>query len=510
MEMLTANPDYENFTYEEVCSIPNYELFEPDLGLWNEEHVKRLIYNAYRYKEIEFDTPDRFKNRLNHYLRLRAKVYNDKWKAAFLEFDPLVTDYIDERVNEISIVKEKNVNDAMTDTFSKNTGLSESKQTGGNNWSETGGEKNLKNKADTMMKGTLFSSAENQETDGEVNVTEGIKTSADKTGTGEKHRTDDTTITERVRDTGNKDYTKQTVSNEDYASFENTDKNGTENQTEGNWTEKGVSDGHKLNVSSDTPVPMLFNQPAHIYGTGRTGIKGKVKTDANGNQYLEDFYESDPKQFDFSAYDVGSGESPWFNYASGADNNISQDSYDKSGTNTYKRDSSEVGNKNIVGDRDANVNEEYEESHANTKTTDRDDLLQSDETSKETSSETGSKDTTNDKVEHVSDSKTVNTDEDVKQDEFSVESNIGATTKTHTADVSTDGRVHNYGDSESNTRTKDKSKRDERSSNDVSRVKKGRSFKSPSALMAEYRNLLTFNPDEWLLAEIRPLFSDLY
>lgn len=508
--MYRANPDYENYSYEEVCSIPNFELFDDDIPIWNIDHVKRLIYNAYRYKEIEFETPDRFKNRLNHYLKLRAKVYNDKWKASFLEFDPLVTDYIDERVVDITFSKQKKAEEGKIDTFSKNTGLSESRQTGGTNWEETGGSKSLANKADTMMKGTLFSSAENQEIDNESKTVEGMKTTDNKEDTTETHNSKDVTTNQRDRETGSKDYVKDNHSHETHNDKDTTEQSGTENQTEGNWTEKGTSDGHNLDVSSDTPTPMLFNQPPNIYGTGRSGIKGKIATDDEGNQYLVDYYESDPKQFDFSAYNIGSGESPWFNYASGATNKIGKDSYDKSGTNTYKRDNSLNKTVDNNGNKDINSDEGYEESTSGTLNREISEDTLFDENTKANSKANGSRDTNTDKSDHTSDSKIINTDEDIKQDQFGVESNIGSTVKQHRADANTDGKVHNYGDSEGNTRTKDLTKTDVFNKGDTTRIKKGRSFKSPSALMAEYRNLLTFNPDEWLLAEIRPLFSDLY
>ena len=103
-----------------------------------------------------------------------------------------------------------------------------------------------------------------------------------------------------------------------------------------------------------------------------------------------------------------------------------------------------------------------------------------------------------------------NLNEHAKQDSTEGETYNEQTAKnydkngTNVSDISTNQKVNEQIDlAESRARK-------EKSDSSTKAVRKGRTMRSPSQLLAEYRKTLTFNADLWLLSELTPLFLELY
>ena len=437
-------------TLQEVMEIIPTPLINPELKIYDKEHLEKSIINHFLFREIAFNTPEQFKWKLNTYLAERAQSYNKMFTSQLIEIDPFVTDYIvqtnsgSQKFHETKEDKQSKF-DNRDSTYTSDTSSDSTE-----NYKDTDESKHYKENTGVELKAKLNSESENK------------NSREDKAGSLSHNETTETT-TDKTTDT-----TEATTGNKDF----------THNQTAKAWTEKGSSSGHNLDVHSDTPQAMLFNTPPDFTGTGRMHSEGKNLN----TQTAEHYAESNPSSFDTASYAYNGGDSPWFNYASSADNKIGHDSYSKEGTETFAQSD-------------------------NTKETEN-------KTKNETSNEevNGSKDFTEKSTENKSgsDSRSFNANEHTKGDTKSQEN------YRETAASTADTVSSNVGKRADNTNTKSDSASNrnqhnmhESSSSDES-VRKGRTMRSPSKLLDEYRQTLTFNADLWLFGELEPLFMQLF
>lgn len=432
-------------------------LFAP-LPFYDYETLQQKILDQYSAREIAFDTPEYFRVKLNHYLRLRVGNYNKMLQSELMEIDPFVTDYMVTTGTSDTTTKTKSARDVGTKEKTNVGSEKNSTKTEVGNSNTDNTFEHDEQTTKTSVKGSLYSEAKNTSQDETSKTTETMSEAQDVT----EEETTDTT--------GKKDKTSDTTKSD--------------NQTDRKWTETGSSQAHNLNVGSDTPQAMLFNEPNHYYGTGRAHDYGIVKTDAEGNQYYEHYPETEPSQIDTGSYQIGGGNTPWFNYASTAANQTGHDSYDKSGTETYARGSTEnqTDNEESSENKDRNL--------TGTKDTDRD--------------------TTTDTTRNLEEGVSTNANEHSKQDDTGAEyytekgnTNTDTTKDTESKDTATSTTTF-----ESKEKTKSTSGMDV--SNKTGEVKKGRMMRSPSELLKQYRETLTFNADMWLLSELEPLFLGVF
>lgn len=437
-------------TLQEVLQEIPTPLINPDILIYDKEHLEKSLINHFLFREIAFNTPEQFKWKLNAYIAERAQSYNKMFTSQLIEIDPFVTDYIVQS-NSGSQKFHETKDDKQTQFNKRDSNYSSDLSSDSTeNYKDTDEAKHYKENTGVELKAKLNSESENK------NIRQDKETSLshDETTTETKEKTTDTTESA----TGNKDYTH--------------------NQTARGWTEKGSSSGHNLDVHSNTPQAMLFNTPPTFAGTGRMGSEGKDLNTENPKH----FAESDPSSFDSAAYTFNSGDSPWFNYATDADNKIGHDSYSKEGTETFSQadNTTETNNK----------------------------------TSNESSNEdiSGTKNYTENGTENVSgsDSRSLNANEHFKGDTKSQE-NIKETTSStaDTVKANTTKRVDNTNVTADTASSRNQHNTQEKSTSDES-VRKGRTMRSPSKLLDEYRQTLTFNADLWLFGELEPLFMQLF
>ena len=437
-------------TLQEVIQEIQAPLINPDILIYDKEHLEKSLINHFLFREIAFNTPEQFKWKLNAYIAERAQSYNKMFTSQLIEIDPFVTDYIVQS-NSGSQKFHETKDDKQTQFNKRDSNYSSDLSSDSTeNYKDTDEAKHYKENTGVELKAKLNSESENKNNrqDKETSL------SHDETTTETKEKTTETTETT----TGSKNYTH--------------------NQTARGWTEKGSSSGHNLDVHSNTPQAMLFNTPPTFAGTGRMGSEGKDLNTENPKH----FAESDPSSFDSAAYAFNSGDSPWFNYATDADNKIGHDSYSKEGTETF----SQVDNTTETNNK----------------------------TSNESSNEdiSGTKNYTENGTENVSgsDSRSLNANEHFKGDTKSQE-NIKETTSStaDTVKANTTKRVDNTNVTADTASNRNQHNTQEKSTSDES-VRKGRTMRSPSKLLDEYRQTLTFNADLWLFGELEPLFMQLF
>lgn len=444
-------------TLNEVLRSNYGPMLFPDLPYVDYDHVKKVITDEYLEREIAYDNVGLFVHKFNHDLELFVGNYNKMRRSEMIELDPFVTDYMEEtgfdaeERNRHNKLNRGQVESENTDTVSYGkTGHSET-------YTNTQETTHAKDNIDTMVNGKLASEAENTSRDENANLTE--STTSDRT----YHETTDTT-------------TKQET--------HSTDTIDTTSDTHRTYQESGSQKGHNLVVGSDTPQAMLFNEPNHYYGTGRADDYGKVVTDSEGKQSYEHYPETNPDMIDEGSYTIGSGDTPWFNYASNANNNTGHSSYQKSGTedtNTTSH-SSDV----FEGTQDTTGNAEVDGTD-NTEGTKKQD---------QTKAELGSR--------------ALNRNEHQKQDETHSEAYKENTsnTYTNTTDINNDtsGNVKRGKDTQFSEAGNEKN----HAKKEYSHTRKGRVMSNPSKLLQDFRNTMTFNADMWLIGEMSHLFLEIY
>lgn len=437
-------------TLQEVIQETKTPLLNPTLVIYDREHLEQSIINHFLFREIAFSTPEQFKWKLNAYVAERAQSYNKMFTSQLIEIDPFVTDYIVQSNSGNQKIKETKEDIQTQFNNRDSTYTSDTSSDSTENYKDSDESKHYKENTGVELKAILTSESENK------------NNRQDKT-TSLSH---DETTSETTDTTKNNTKT------------ENNSKNETHSQTARAWTEKGSSSGHNLDVHSDTPQAMLFNTPPDYTGTGRMHSEGKNL----GTEQATHYPESDPANFDTASYAYNSGDSPWFNYASSADNKIGHDSYSKEGTETFTKTDSVTETKSSIDDETLN------------------------------SKTKGSKEFTEHGTENVSgsDSRSLNSNEHTKGDTKTQENYKDSASST------ADTVKNNIGKRADSTATKtdtasnrNQNNTHETSKNDES-VRKGRTMRSPSKLLDEYRQTLTFNADLWLFGELEPLFMQLF
>ena len=228
-------------TLQEVIQEIPAPLINPDILIYDKEHLEKSLINHFLFREIAFNTPEQFKWKLNAYLAERAQSYNKMFTSQLIEIDPFVTDYIVQS-NSGSQKLHETKDDKQTQFNKRDSNYSSDLSSDSTeNYKDTDEAKHYKENTGVELKAKLNSESENKNSrqDKETSL------SHDETTTETKEKTTDTTESA----TGNKDYTH--------------------NQTARGWTEKGSSSGHNLDVHSNTPQAMLFNTPPTFAGTGR-------------------------------------------------------------------------------------------------------------------------------------------------------------------------------------------------------------------------------------------------
>lgn len=496
-------------TLYEVIHMPNFKLFDDDIDIIGYEDLQRIIIDEYMLHEINYGTPDYFRLKLNHYLRVRADNYNKMLKSQLIEIDPFVTDYIvSYRNDQLSNTTEQVEKSFDTINAETNT-VGNRDLVDKENFTGSGKEKTTGSNAGSVLRGKLSSDAENRNTVGnsekdstyEKNTLDTLKQTEEVLGT--KHSK------ENVKQREDTDYSETKDGRVDITTHDESDRHNNSNQPERNWTEKGSSSAHNLSVRSDTPQAMLFNEPNNYYGTGRAHDYGKVVSTPNGPVY-QHYPEFEPSQIDQGNYNIGSGNTPWYNYASNADNKTGHDGYAKDGTETYKRNeaeniekvatSHETNHLYTVGDKVVNLTRQTDYDETTTEDTE----LNSTRNIKENGK-------SNDKTsESTLDAFTRNSQENQKED--SVNNAVGDKAESSEHETVTVNNVKSIGNSETKTGKESQSNTGSKlkSDSDSYSTRKGRTMRSPSNLLLEYRKTLTFNADMWLLSELRPLFLQIF
>lgn len=446
-------------TLRELETIQGMNLFEPH-DYVDYPHVVSLIRDEFGEQEIAFPAPDMFKRKLNHQLGLLCGNYNKMLRSQLIEIDPFVTEYIMTEGRDSTRSHEGEHRDTEN-TLNRDVNMdTATKSTGNETYAGATSGEHSKQNADTEVKGILRSEAENIDKETTRDLS---------TNTNEK-----TNYSESVVEDNHKEVTGTS------------EKQTTDNQTGRQWTEKGNSQGHNLDVHSDMPQNLLFNNPNALYGTGREHAEGRILTDAEGNQYVADFPETDPNTFDTATLEPQSAseDSPWYNYATTADNKTGHDTYNKEGTETYQKSGSD----------NTSTTEDTQEN--NQKDTDGNKTVDTTHTEDETT--------------HEASGRALNTNEHSKGDAYHDEAYKEQGTDNHTTDSTSDSRTFASTGSKQDVFEREHRHVNRADDRDTHSTMKGRRMASPSKLLAEYRTTLTFNCDLWLLGELEPLFMQLF
>ena len=443
-------------TLKEIVEHSKSPLINPTTLIYDKEHLETNLINHFLFREIAFSTPEKFIWKLNAYISERANSYNKMFTSQLIEIDPFVTDYIvqsnsgNQKVQETKSDKQSQYN--KRDSVYTSDTSSDSKE----NYSDTDENKHYKENSGVETKAKLNSESENK------NNREDKKTSLTHNETTTENTDTNTNITEDIDKSRINDYTH--------------------NQTARNWTENGNSSGHKLDVHSDTPQAMLFNTPPHYTGTGRMGLEGQ--TSSPSSEYPQHYTESDPNSIDSASLNFNGGDSPWFNYASNANNQIGHDSYNKNGTETFNQSD-------------------------NTKETSNEGTNREEETNKTTK---GTNNFTENGTSEIngSDSRSLNANEHTKGDTKNQENYKEASASSYDKTSNNIGKRADNTFTTNDTATVRKQDNAQETKTNNESVRKGRTMRSPSQLLAEYRETMTFNADLWLYGELEPLFMQLY
>ncbi len=428
----------------------NYPLFDPTLEIYDYEGLQRAIIDKFYSREIAYETPDLFRIKLNAALRLRKDSYNKMMYSQMIAIDPFVTEYMVIDAHERHADKTNNSKNYVQGTSSNSTQIQNTDVAFNETYKAGQTTQHNKENVGTEVNGKLYSEAQNQQTDTKENT---------------------------VRDLTRKEVTNEQMNKQVDKQVDTTTTTlHNHNQTGRNWTENGSSKDHSLDVASNTPQGMLFNQPQAFYGTGKEDTHGTINSDGT----VSDFAEADEN----TGANIGSSDYPWYNYASSANNHTHHDSYNKAGTETFTQ-----------ADDDNQTKGE-----TTSETTD-----QTTDTTKNTTEHE-----TTDKTANTVDAKALNSNEHSKTDNTANENykeegvnhyakgNTQATGYTGNTATSKDENYHEIGDEKTHGHV------------DNNSIRKGRSGKSPAQLLKDYRETLTFNATMWILGELEPLFLQLY
>lgn len=448
----------ETPTLNELLKIPNYKVYDehPYIAY---DRVQELINAEYGEREIAFETPDLFRRKFNYYLAIRAPVYNKMLESQLMEIDPFMTEYIvTQGINKVSQEdkQKQHVSDSGVRT-DDNYAVTDS--TKDNTLKNVTDDSHSQENVNTEFTGRLYSRAENVARDTVTDVKTNSQTDTDY------NETKDSTENGTTNKTGNTETTN--------------------NQTGRQWTEKGNTEGHTLTVHSDTPQAMLFNQPAYLTGAGREHTEGYV-TDGQFHHVAE----SDPNQFDTAQISVNSpvsvneAQAPWYQYASNGDNNTGHDSYNKEGTETYQISGTNNSTENTTSETTANVSTDGNKNETTnaTQNTTVNDLNSTSENTNEHSKRDG-----NGKEQYIG-----------KEVSDLTGNETGTTKNTLNARRKDDRNIKTDTTGNTNKFT------------DNSEIRKGRTMRSPSQLLKDYRATLNYNADMWLISELEPLFLGLW
>lgn len=476
-------------TLAEILDIPGYQLFLPH-DIEEYERLQSLIVNRFYNREIAYDTVDYFRMRLNYYLEVNAPQYNKLLASEYVEFDPFMTDYREHTTEEIGSTQDatkEGIEGSRQSGESTSTGSVKRDRERYSGKDNTVGESNI---VGTDVSGRLNSLAENISSDREFT----------------EHKDYEEKLGQNVHSHSEKDYTENTVVDEniDHTINRQTDRDINRDtdakQTARDWTERGTSKEHNLSVGSDTPQAMLFNVPNHYYGTGTADDFGEVVTDSDGNQHYQHYMEGDISAMDSEPRTINGGQTPWYNYASNANNNIGHDNYERSGTETFSRTQNDVTDDDVHMDESGN-----RILHRNTDVTGHETVDATETTDKWIK---GSHDISD--AESKLDSRTKNENEHEKTD------------STESSNSQTTGRNSHvqYNRSDTGSSTQRSGIENEQRNREVNRKTdtsvnrkdswSGRSMRSPSQLLIQYRNAAVFNADTWILDILERCFLQIF
>ena len=443
-------------TLKEVVETHRQPLLNPDTLIVDKEHFEKNLISHFLFREIAFNSPDQFIWKLNAYVNERAQSYNKMFSSQLIEIDPFVTDYLVQSNTGKQKTKETR-NDSQSQFAKRNLDYNSATSSDGTeNYTDEGENKHYRENSGVELLARLNSESENR------NNRQDQKSTSSHNETTTENTDFTNNITSNIDKTSNKEYTHE--------------------QSDRQWTENGGTSGHKLTVHSDTPQAMLFNTPPHYTGTGRMGLEGQ--TSSPQTSFPSHYAESDPNSLDSANLNFNGGDSPWFNYASSADNNIDHDSYNKSGTESFSQQDN----------TEENSNEEQTQTEKQKKEVD----------GTRNFTETGTQET------NGSDSRSLNANEHTKGDSKEQENyKEQGTTKYDIATSNTGKRTDNSVTTSDTASNRKQDKDNELLTNNES-VRKGRVMRSPSQLLAEYRATMTFNADLWMYNELEPLFMQLY
>lgn len=493
-------------TFEDV--LEEYAVFEPQ-AIIDYDNLIPDICDHFCEREINYSTPQAFIRKFNHKLRILAPNYNKMIASEMMKIDPLITEAI--TIDHVGTNDRSEFRSAhrdskgAEDTETKNFGATRAEKNEAGNSSEGGRLSEVQAKLiQNLLSETqkTDNSKEYEESTAQYNKSDDISASNENVRTHETQKFDENV--DASEDTTTKEVTNKTVD----STKDTTNKQTiADNQTGGDWTERGSDRRHGLTVNSDTPNAMLFNQPPNtaVYGTGRSHYEGQVTRDG-----VEDFPEA--ANIDAASYDMGSDDSPWFNYASAANNDIGHGTYDKSGTQTYQRSKTGDTSDKVVGNETTNQTVNGEKHVTGNKTTESTkDTDGTQDTTKNTTTNTSS-DTTGSKggVENSNSGTEKNSITDEKQDGLTKQTfansatkqNVGVTVGTENRDMSAN-KI--YKDKEH--QNEEGKRRDEESEKTIRR---GRSQRSPAKLLQEYRETLTYNAKMWLFGELNDCFLRVF
>ncbi len=475
-------------TLGEIAEIPGYKLFL-DHDIDHYEHLQSLFYNLFWNLESAYETVDYFRMRLNYYLGVHAPIYNKMIASEFVEIDPFMTDY---RERETYENRAGSVNTSSTEHMNAQKGETGSVVNGYRDIERYSGKDNQvseDNEIGLQVSGRLNSKADNLQTDREY----------EENVTRNEHEIENRDLTKDVGYTEHKESNENTDHTISRYTDQNTDRNIDAHQTGRDWTERGTSKAHNLGVDSDTPQAMLFNTPNHYYGTGTADDAGAVRTGQNGD-YYEHYLEGDITALDSANRKINGGDTPWFNYASGASNNLSHDNYERSGTETYSRDQQENVNTTTDFEESGNRNTDYTHDIKSDEHTAEHEMTDT-ETNEIINTKQGERTlesrATNEN-EHSMENKTASANAQTTGRNAHRKLNVGSSIRD--TSNSTDARQQTYGSQQEASSVQTGYKE----------VFKGRTQRSPAQLLRQYRDTLTYSADLYMLDQLERCFLQIF
>lgn len=222
--------DFELFDFE-------YEFDDSKMKKEIEEHVENYFY----FHEIGQETPDRFKHVFKTKFIALIGYYNDLYNTSLLEYNPLINQNLDEKLEQLKKASEE--------------------------------EENTSNEANEANEKIEFDGTTKEEVEGEQ-----TENNTKDTNTDHQENTD-TEKDEKTDENTNEDTTQETKTESEENTKEDTTQDETSNTKRSDYPQQSLSSGNYLSDEEKTTSDLNRDVKTDTDRTGKEDYTGNTETD---------------------------------------------------------------------------------------------------------------------------------------------------------------------------------------------------------------------------------------